>query len=232
MIVYDEIHFRGIKLCSLIFSCSTCIHFCLLWTTLHTITSYHHFRTIRLPQDPQHQTSSFLHNSSHSKRIPRWPFIGLDYIFLPRTCLKLDSMTDRKWEGTIMISKQFSFKSFFEIGFAGEGLASLLGCKIGSLYAKLLLWMWLGSLSWQFGNCFDQIGHWGLKKLNLSIGGQDFSFKSCQTTYLLSLICWSLWLVCKIYWRATSLWFNLIIMFCYFLCIMSYRENFGQRKKA
>ena len=46
-----------------------------------------------------------------------------------------------------MISKKNSFESFFEIGLVGEGLASLLGCKIGSLSAKLLLWMWLGSLS-------------------------------------------------------------------------------------
>ena len=48
-------------------------------------TPDHHFMTIRLPQDSQHQTSRLLHNS-HSKRISRWAFISLDFIY---SCLTL-----------------------------------------------------------------------------------------------------------------------------------------------
>ena len=73
---------------SFIISHSTPLQFYLLKSPSshhHTRSPLHDFMTIRLPQDPHHQTSCLLHNS-HSKRISRWAFISLDFKY---SCLAL-----------------------------------------------------------------------------------------------------------------------------------------------
>ena len=64
----------------------------------------------------------------------------LIHIFLPSTCLKLYSMTDRKLEPLDWKLKKadYDIKTVF-FWVIGEGLASLLSCKIESLSAILNL---------------------------------------------------------------------------------------------